>query len=507
MKTQEASRCVDVQPHLIRIAACQRLASHGFLSAIRKQLEPIPFRERVQERKMTSTMTNHSENITTHAAGIDATSLDQLLLLATAASAATSAVNAPSLVVDHMTSLPPKTASPAHEATVERTTSEAKNAVVDKPALALKPSKVRHPPPQLIPSFRHPVYPPPPPPPSMMMLVSVPMMMMPPPPFGPQFPYRHAPQPMALHPYRRGSTPLGPYSQAVAKLRNKPVVAPTAIAKAARATTQQPAGITTNVRTNENLAVAQPSAGTGALSATLMDAAAPSFTEAAAFGATTVSQAKAQHSIGKSAVVVAAKIAAPPLQPLGQPHPATTSAVTVSQPWAPQEDFWLQNTVVTFGATSWGFNVASTQMQRRRSPGECETRWRLLCTRPTTDRKLGLPLPKIVGVKRKSTKRAGKITWTPEEDAVISKFVIDDNKGRPCQWSKLAKLLPGRHGKHCRNRWHLHLAPDIKKGDWTLDEDQLILSTIASRGFRWSEMAKMLPGRYVAGRDLKSFRL
>jgi len=30
------------------------------------------------------------------------------------------------------------------------------------------------------------------------------------------------------------------------------------------------------------------------------------------------------------------------------------------------------------------------------------------------------------------------------------------------KWSHIAKMLPGRIGKQCRERWHNHLRPDIK---------------------------------------------
>jgi myb proto-oncogene protein len=34
-------------------------------------------------------------------------------------------------------------------------------------------------------------------------------------------------------------------------------------------------------------------------------------------------------------------------------------------------------------------------------------------------------------------------------------------------WTYIAKSLPGRIGKQCRERWHNHLNPDIKKERWT----------------------------------------
>lgn len=82
--------------------------------------------------------------------------------------------------------------------------------------------------------------------------------------------------------------------------------------------------------------------------------------------------------------------------------------------------------------------------------------------------------------------------WTKEEDDKIVELVGIFGAGR---WSLIAKELPGRIGKQCRERWHNHLDPNIKRGDWTDEEDMIIVVRQAECGNQWAKIAKYLPGR------------
>ena len=82
--------------------------------------------------------------------------------------------------------------------------------------------------------------------------------------------------------------------------------------------------------------------------------------------------------------------------------------------------------------------------------------------------------------------------WTPQEDAIVVRMVREHGPGN---WSAVAEHVPGRVGKQCRERWHNHLDPDVKKGPWSEEEDALIVQHQARLGNCWSEISIFLPGR------------
>eukprot|EP00934_Nitzschia_sp_Nitz4_P007471 Nitzschia sp. Nitz4//scaffold315_size20666//16608//18155//NITZ4_008644-RA/size20666-processed-gene-0.6-mRNA-1//-1//CDS//3329547495//7461//frame0 len=134
--------------------------------------------------------------------------------------------------------------------------------------------------------------------------------------------------------------------------------------------------------------------------------------------------------------------------------------------WTESEDELLRRAVEDFQGKSWK-KIASRLSGR--TDVQCLHRWQKVLK------------PGLI-----------KGPWTPEEDAKVIRLVkLHGNK----KWSFIARQLKGRLGKQCRERWYNHLNPDIKKTEWSTDEDRELMAAHAELGNRWAEIAKRIPGR------------
>ncbi|KAL4327938.1 hypothetical protein AHAS_Ahas13G0150100 [Arachis hypogaea] len=86
-----------------------------------------------------------------------------------------------------------------------------------------------------------------------------------------------------------------------------------------------------------------------------------------------------------------------------------------------------------------------------------------------------------------------KGTWTPEEDRKLIAYVTRYGSWNWRQLPKFAGLA--RCGKSCRLRWLNYLRPNLKHGNYTQEEEELIIKLHQELGNRWSLIAENLPGR------------
>uniref|UniRef100_A0A7N0TKN1 Uncharacterized protein n=1 Tax=Kalanchoe fedtschenkoi TaxID=63787 RepID=A0A7N0TKN1_KALFE len=86
-----------------------------------------------------------------------------------------------------------------------------------------------------------------------------------------------------------------------------------------------------------------------------------------------------------------------------------------------------------------------------------------------------------------------KGAWSKQEDQKLIDYIRKYGEGCWRTLPKDAGLL--RCGKSCRLRWINYLRPDLKRGNFAEDEEDLIIKLHALLGNRWSLIAGRLPGR------------
>ncbi|PRQ15925.1 putative transcription factor MYB-HB-like family [Rosa chinensis] len=86
-----------------------------------------------------------------------------------------------------------------------------------------------------------------------------------------------------------------------------------------------------------------------------------------------------------------------------------------------------------------------------------------------------------------------KGAWSIQEDQKLIDYIQKHGEG--C-WNSLPKAAGLRRcGKSCRLRWINYLRPDLKRGSFGEDEEDLIIRLHTLLGNRWSLIAGRLPGR------------
>jgi len=145
----------------------------------------------------------------------------------------------------------------------------------------------------------------------------------------------------------------------------------------------------------------------------------------------------------------------------------SASKICFRRLWTPEEDALLISLVNKYGLGHW--SDISQHFHNTKSPNQCSQRWHKALD------------PSI---------KKGK--WTKEEDDALVKAVEQCGK----HWREIARRIPGRTGKQCRDRYTSRLDPSIQNdAPWTPIEEQTILEAHKRLGNKWAAIQRLVPHR------------
>ena len=103
------------------------------------------------------------------------------------------------------------------------------------------------------------------------------------------------------------------------------------------------------------------------------------------------------------------------------------------------------------------------------------------------------------GANHPSEKRGtGVFSWSKDDDSRLTEIM--KKYKNPRDWEPIAKEHSmGKSAKECHERWIRYLKPGVRKGQWTDQEDSIVIDAVTNSSeqpfTRWSDLAQRLPGR------------
>lgn len=81
-----------------------------------------------------------------------------------------------------------------------------------------------------------------------------------------------------------------------------------------------------------------------------------------------------------------------------------------------------------------------------------------------------------------------KSAWTPSEDQLL--LELYDRHGP--KWSAIARQISGRTDDACSKRYREALDPNLKKDQWSPEEDEKLMEVFNRIGGKWGQVGQEL---------------
>jgi hypothetical protein len=80
--------------------------------------------------------------------------------------------------------------------------------------------------------------------------------------------------------------------------------------------------------------------------------------------------------------------------------------------------------------------------------------------------------------------------WTFEEDTALRIAVV--RVGTNNGWDNVAKLVPERNARQCRERWNDYLSHILTHAEWEREEEEKLIKLQKEHGNRWVKIARLM---------------
>ena len=97
----------------------------------------------------------------------------------------------------------------------------------------------------------------------------------------------------------------------------------------------------------------------------------------------------------------------------------------------------------------------------------------------------------------KKTLRPGLVKgqWSQEEDELLLRLMKEVRGEDGPDWNAIALQIRGRNPKQCKERFTMVLDPNLRRGPWTEEEDRALVRLYHEHKGSWSAIARHIPGR------------